>query len=335
MSIPPNMSGKGVRERKFFADEKEAERFAGGLRAQYRRGQRGGVIPYALAIQAAEAAELLEPHGISLIEVVRAAVGRMSETGSSETFSERYARALLENEARWRSRYMSDMEKLPRWVGKGFMAMRLADIDDEAITAALRKHGAAAASTLDMRRRRVSAIVNHRTRHHRVVKVEIMTLAQCRAMLRACESAAERRAVGLLLFAGIRPDAEAGEIARLDWSNVGESEIYVPHEVAKTGSDRHIPISPRLGRLLKGREKDGPCVPANWKRVYQRLRRAAGVGSAQDITRHTFASHFLASYGEKEAKQAMGHTAGSDTIFRHYRRAVTEKAGRKYFGERD
>lgn len=61
------------------------------------------------------------------------------------------------------------------------------------------------------------------------------------------------------------------------------------------------------------------------------IRKAAGV-TAHDVTRHTFASHFLAWQGEASTKNAMGHTAGSSTLFRHYRRAVTEEAGKTYFG---
>lgn len=150
-------------------------------------------------------------------------------------------------------------------------------------------------------------------------------------MLRACESPEERRAVALLLFAGIRPDSEGGEIARLQWEDVGADQIYIAAEVAKTGTDRHIPITPRLARLLRGRDTTGPVVPANWKRVYQRIRKAAGV-TGQDVTRHTFASNYLAAYGIDSARQAMGHSQTSATILRHYRRAVTEAAGRKHFG---
>jgi integrase len=51
----------------------------------------------------------------------------------------------------------------------------------------------------------------------------------------------------------------------------------------------------------------------------------------QDVLRHTFASHYLAAFGEDAAKQALGHAAGSTTIFRHYRRAVTESQGKAFF----
>jgi len=167
----------------------------------------------------------------------------------------------------------------------------------------------------------------------RMARISIMTDDQVAAMLTACTDGAETRAVALLLFAGIRPDAEDGEISRLDWSAVGDAEIYIGAEVSKTGTDRHIPITPRLRKLIESHPAEGPVIPAGWKVRWQRIRKSADVGKMQDVTRHTFASHFLAAFGDHAAKQAMGHTAGSETIFRHYRRAVTEAAGRAYFGE--
>ena len=158
-----------------------------------------------------------------------------------------------------------------------------------------------------------------------------MTVEQCEAMLAACVSTQERRAVALLLWAGIRPSAEDGEITRLDWSAVGEGEIYIAAEVAKTGTDRHIKLTPRLSHLLAGHPASGSVIPPDWRRIYQRLRKAAGIAGEQDITRHTFASNFLAAFGEKDTKDAMGHTADSKTLFRHYRRAVTEADGIAFF----
>lgn len=333
VSIPDGMSKSGTRERRRFAIEKDAKEFAARLRDQYHAGQRGGLIPLALALQAQEAADLLAPLGISIVEAARAAVAKAAATGTSETFAARYDRALRENEGIWRDRYARDMAKIPRWVGRVFMALPIHEITPSTITAALRSHGSQAQSTVDMRAARVSAIIGHRTRHRKTSEIEILTTAQCAAMLRACESPVERRAVALLLFAGVRPDAEDGEIARLDWEAVGAHQIYIAAEVAKTGTDRHIPITPRLARLLRGHDTSGPVVPVNWKRVYQRIRKAASI-TGQDITRHTFASHFLAAFGMDAARQAMGHSQTSATILRHYRRAVTEAAGRRFFGVR-
>ena len=138
--------------------------------------------------------------------------------------------------------------------------------------------------------------------------------------------------VALLAFAGIRPDAESGEIARLDWEAVGAKEIYIAPATSKTGSDRHIEITPRLRAELKGHPASGPVLPAGWRRSWQRIRKAAGIAGEQDILRHSYASHMLAATDEAKAKAAMGHTAGSSTLFRHYRRAVTQADGLAYFG---
>lgn len=330
VEVPESMSRTGKRERRFFADEGLAKKFAAKLREQYHAGQRGGLIPLALALDAAEASRILEPHGVTLTEAARAFANRVTADGSAETFADRYDRAVRENEGIWRDRYARDMAKVPRWVGKGFMACRISEINEPAIAAALRANGATAQSTIDMRAARVSAIIGHRTRHRRGEVISIAPISQCAALLRACESPAERHAVALLLWAGIRPDAEDGEITRLQWECVGAAEIYVPADVSKTGTDRHVPITPRLRRLLRGHETDGPVVPPNWKRVYQRLRKAAGI-TGQDTLRHTFASHFLAAYGIDAARQAMGHTKTSDTLLRHYRRAVTTEAGIRFF----
>lgn len=330
VSVPGNMSSTGKRVRKFFSTPTDAEKYAASLRKKYREGRRGGVIPHELAVMAGVADELLKPYGVTILEAARSFIERLG-TGSAETFSERYDRALLENEEHWSDRYRLDMDRLPRWVGKGFMGKRLCDITPAIIEAALKAHGSAAQSTLDSRARYVSAVMNHKTTHRKKSDIEIMTPRQCGQMLRACESPEERRAVALLLFAGIRPSAEDGEISRLDWEAVGKNEIFVSRKVSKT-SDHHIPITPRLRRLLRGHPAEGPVVPANWRRVYKRLRGAVeGIAGKQDITRHTFASHHLAAYGEQATKQAIGHTAGSSTLFRHYRAAVTEAAGLKFF----
>ena len=135
----------------------------------------------------------------------------------------------------------------------------------------------------------------------------------------------------MLFFAGIRPEAESGEISRLSWSHVSPAESYIPPAVAQTGTDRHIPITPRLAWWIRGHPAAGPVRPAGWRRAWARIRAAAGLSGAQDITRHTFASHFLAAFGDHAAKQAMWHTSGSDTLFRHYRRAVREADARRYF----
>ena len=354
VSCPANMSADGKRSRKFFKDSKDAEKFAAGLRAKFRTGQRGGLISYDLSVKTAEANRILEPfgldvleaakqtaalrkvldpHQVSLAEAVKEVVLRLESAEGTELFIDRYKRAILANEEHWSDRYMMDMERLPRWVPEWFMKSRCQAVTPDMMERAVREGGAAARSTIDGRASYLSAIIGYRERHKKTSEITIMNPRQCGQMLRACESKAEVWAVALLIFAGIRPDAEKGEISRLDWSAVGKSEIYISKEVSKTNSDRFIKITPRLRRLLRGEHPaEGPVIPANWKRVYSRLRKAVdGIHGKQDVMRHTFGSNYLVAFGEKKAKIAMGHTPDSQTLYRHYRRAVTEEAGKRFF----
>lgn len=332
-STPPSMTATGKRERKFFGDDKAAaDKFAAGLRAKWVKGVRGTMLDPATAIAAAEAVKILQPLGIGLVEAARLVEKQFAARGLRETFRERWMRYQLAHEHHWRDSYARQMGKLDRKLPESFMESPVQMITPEAIRAAAIAGGARSESNIKLLARMVSAVLNQRGKERRAERIEIMTAGQCRKMLRACEDPAERRAVALLLFAGIRPSTEDGEISRLDWETFKPAEIYVPHEVSKTGTDRHIPITPRLARLLRGHPAEGPVVPAGWKRKYDRLRKAAEIVGKQDITRHTFASHFLAAFGADAAKQAMGHTAGSDTLFRRYRRAVTEADGKAFFG---
>lgn len=332
ISIPANMTAAGKRERKFFETEKEANRFASRMRAEYAKGSRGGVVDVALADMAIKAAEILEPWNITLVEAAKIVAKQMEEAqGTDETFAERLKRFTLDNEERWRPRYARDMARIPSWVGAEFMSMRCSTLTKTFIEAALVKFGARSEKTVHARFARVLAVVNAKKKRPRLGAPEIMTVNQCARMLRACRNKAEVRAVALLLFAGIRPDKLDGEITRLDWSNVGSDHITIVDATSKTHTDRLIPITPRLRRLLKGHPASGSVLPPNWQRRISHLRKLADILGKQDITRHTFASHFLAAFGEDDTKNAMGHAQNSRTLFKHYRHAVAKSVGVKYF----
>lgn len=333
VSVPAAMSGSGKRERKFFGtDDTAAKKFGQSLRGSYARGERGGIISHALALEAAAASKLLAGTGITLLQAATAAAEAAKKTAaSSETFRQRYTRVVPLGEAQWSQIYTDDMGRLPRWVGSEFMERDCALITQDAVHAALRANGAKALSTVEHRTRYVMAILNFKERHRRNREIAIMSLQQVRAMLRAAENPTERRVAALLVFAGVRPHETQGEITRLEWDAFDGKEIYISKFVSKTNSDRIIPLTPRLKRLLRGHPSSGPVIPPNWRRVYKRLRKAAELGVEQDITRHTFASHYLAAFGEDKTKAAMGHTANSRTLFQHYRRAINEAAGVKFF----
>ena len=331
VNIPKSMSGDGKRHKKYFDALPAAERYAAKLRSKYMAGVRGSVLPLTVAVQAQEALRVLEPTGLGLVEAAKIVARQMASSGASEKFSDRYDRAVKANEERWSNRYKNDVAKIPRWLSKKFFDSPCGSIDRAAIEADLIADRPLKRSTIDARTTRVLAVLNYRERHRRSGEIKILTLTEVEAVLGHCRTPEERRVVALLAFAGIRPDAESGEIARLDWEAVGAKEIYISPGVSKTGSDRHIPLTPRLRELLEGHPTSGPVRPVQWRRSWQRIRKSAGL-DGQDVLRHSFASHYLAATDEAKAKAAMGHTAGSSTLFRHYRRAVTQADGLAYFG---
>ena len=250
---------------------------------------------------------------------------------SAELFGDRYLRTMTAMEDAWSNSYRLSMTAIPRWLPGEFMQRRCHGLDRVAIEAALRVvQPNLKQSSLDMKSTRILAVINFRPRHRKASAIQILSVSQSARLLRVCESAAERRVVSLLLFAGIRPDAQNGEIGRLDWSSVSD-QIYIAAEISKTSSDRYIPISARLGRLLRGHPLSGPVCPPNWRRAWQRIRRDAGISEMHDVLRHTFASNYLAAHGEEATKNAMGHTQGSVTLFRHYRRAIMQADGIRFF----
>lgn len=307
--------------------------FAADLKANYQSGRRA-VITSDLARDAQAAKDLLKPFGVSLYEAARTYAKLRQEEHGTETFATRYDAYVARQEMDWSAAYADQMARLPRWLGKEFLALPIGRINDQVIRDALRAQGAVAEATIESRARRVRAVISGKGHRRRAVRIEIMTLRQVALMMRACQQRDELRAVALLLFAGIRPGTDYGEIARLDWESIDDDHVYVPAEASKTGSDRHIPMTPRLRRLLRGHPSEGPVTPAGWARRIQRIRKAAGIAGKQDITRHTFASHYLAAFGEDATKAAMGHTPNSRTLFAHYRKSVTVEQGLAYFGER-
>jgi integrase len=331
VSVPPSMAADGRRHRKFFATERDAARYASKLRGAHNAGQRAGLISANLATQAQEAMKILEPTGIGLVEAAKIVARQMAASGSQETFRKRFKRVLLAGEGRWSDRYELEMARVPRWVPEKFMDMPCGTIDRAVIEKALVENRELKRATLEMRARMILAVLHYRERHRRSGEIQILTLTEVEAVLSHCKKPEERRVVALLAFAGIRPDAESGEIARLDWEAVGAKEIYISPGVSKTGSDRHIEITPRLRELLEGHPASGPVRPVQWRRSWQRIRKSAGL-TGQDTLRHSYASHILAATSEENAKQCLGHAAGSQTLFRHYRRAVTQADGLAYFG---
>ncbi len=329
VNVPSSMTASGKRARKYFPTETAAKRFAASVRASHASGVRGAMISASLALQAAEALRILEGSGVSLPEAARLAVAKLGGAESRETFGDR---AMAANDCVWSDKYQSQMDDLPKWLPASFMQRVCGVIDRAAIEAACREiRPSLKQSSLDMKASRILAIVHFRPRHKKAPSLAILTPAQVGRCLRVCESIEERRVVAVLFFAGVRPDAEFGEISRLDWSAFGDDVIEVSSEVSKTPSDRHIPITPRLRRLIRGHPPDGMVMPSGWKKRWQRIRRDAGIAELIDVARHVYCSNMLAAFGMEACQAAMGHVPLSQVTRRHYARAVLKPAAVRFF----
>ena len=152
----------------------------------------------------------------------------------------------------------------------------------------------------------------------RVVEKQVPILSpqeikDLRQTAEAYQSGSCAAAVGMMLYAGIRPH----EVARLTWDQVDlrEQAIYILPQHSKTGGARRVTIHKPLLRILRAhRRADGERIcPANWLRHWRELRRVAGWDSParpwpQDALRHTFASYHLShfrSYAELQVE--IGH----------------------------
>ena len=116
-------------------------------------------------------------------------------------------------------------------------------------------------------------------------------------------------ATAIMLYAGVRPH----ETARLSWRDVllDDGVIYIAPQHSKTGGARCVTIHPPLARILRKVQKDDstPICPPNWLRHWTALHKAAGFTHwQQDVLRHTFATHHLATFRSySELQLEMGH----------------------------
>ena len=137
-------------------------------------------------------------------------------------------------------------------------------------------------------------------------------IAQLTTTAEAYQGGSCAAAVGMMLYAGIRPH----EVARLTWAQVDlqAQAIYILPQHSKTGGARRVTVHKPLHRILRRhkRAENEMICPRNWLHHWRELRRAAGWRAGkkwhQDALRHTFASYHLShfrSYAELQVE--IGH----------------------------
>ncbi len=163
-------------------------------------------------------------------------------------------------------------------------------------------------------------------------KRAVLGVPEARAMLAMCEyalpSAVPYLAVGL--FAGIRPH----EMRKLRAEDFRNGYIYLGPDVAKTSSERTVPIRPNLAEWLAAYPPPDGVYSGSDTTLTRTLRKlfyAVGADERKDILRHSYASYAYELTGDAAKVAAeLGHTDTS-MLFRHYRGLVPPKSGEAFF----
>jgi len=334
--VPASLTATGKRERFFYPEEKEANKHAAAVRKAYHeRGTKAGTISPALAEQAYQAQAMLADLGVSVLDAVRDYVRRNANAGARLSVLEAwiaYEAELVKNnrsESTLKD-YKRDRKALP----ESFLKLRVAEATEERIGKALDECTSKRGPAWNRRLREVRAVLRAAISEDlkqvstKRKDPEILTAEQAAKLMEIAFAEGCALPFALMLFAGIRPDAEDGEMSRITWSNIGTTHINLSADETKTTDDRQIPISDNLAAWIKG-HRDEPILPTNWKRKYQAVRKSAGI-EGQDVLRHTFASMFYRLHGEHETIQAMGHTSWKTTQ-KFYKRAVTTAEAQAFF----
>ena len=164
-----------------------------------------------------------------------------------------------------------------------------------------------------------------------------LTGRQIRVLLRTCREERDLQpmlpCLLLLLWCGVRP----GEVRRLRWRDIDKREkvIYIEGRASKTGGPRAVPLRGAARELLQHKmPEDEMIAPRNWTRLWQRLRKRAGLKAWQrDVLRHTFASYHLKCFHNLSQLQVeMGHRDSNLLRTRYLNvRHVSSSTARRFF----
>jgi integrase len=170
-----------------------------------------------------------------------------------------------------------------------------------------------------------------RTRKAETTPPAVLTVKQCKALLKASERQGLAPYVAVCLFGGIRPT----ETSRLTWAqvNLKDREIRLEGNQAKMRRPRVVAICDTLAAWLKA-HKNKPFYPPNWRKKFDAVKAKAKITEwPADVLRHTAASHYFRQSG------SYGRTAeqfgNSESIIKaHYQGRVTSDETKKFYALR-
>lgn len=300
-----------------------------------------------------DAAALLAPHGVGVLDAVRDWVSGRAPVEGGKTLGEVFqavqgAKAASGAEPRYLRTLAGSMRIIGRDLGgqpvgavtSGDIERWLAEHTEHPTTRRnyLQVFHLALAFALKRRwvGRNVAAEVDRPKIRHG--EPHVLTVRQARAVL----SKARRHSWGMFacvlinLFAGLRPS----ETARLTWKEVqiGRRIIEVRSRKVRSARFRLVHIEENLAEWLlsipESARRGAICPPNYFKKLGVIVRQAKVQPWPADVMRHSFGSYHYARYQDAARTAAeMGH-AGTGTLFAYYRAAVTREAAGRFWGIR-
>jgi len=338
--------GRRFRLRRTFADRSEAETFARLKKIEREnRGTLSISMPELLRAQAIEAARLLEPYEVSLLDVVREFIQRRELITRSETVRNAFTSFIAAKHGdNMRPRYLEDLHfRLGRFA-ETFGERKVASITPAEVDGWLRDLGQTPISRNTYHLRLHTFFEYCRGRgwiHTNPLKdvptakvlpgaIGILSVEQTARLLEAAsQETLPYLAIGV--FCGLR----SAELKRLEWADIhfDEGLVEVPSLKSKTASRRFVSIRANLAQWLEPyRGRVGAICPSG---LYHRLakdRQCAGITDCpSNALRHSFASYHLAAFRDpRELALEMGHSR-SEVTFRHYRELVRPSEAERFW----
>ena len=147
-------------------------------------------------------------------------------------------------------------------------------------------------------------------------------------------------AVGLMLYAGIRPH----EVARLRWGDVDlpGKRVNIAPQHSKTGGARPVTLLRPALQLLRTAQAPAPqrICPPQWLHHWRAVRQSAGWNRLtrpwpQDICRHSYASYHAAHFRNlHELQLQMGHRS-TDLLRTRYLNLPEASGTKAYWSEQN
>jgi integrase len=358
IDMPASISSTGHRARYFFESKQDAINFADEQKIRLKNYGTAGLssLSPSQAEQAVRAFSVLDPHGVTLNEVIEGWLARRNAAEKTVTFKEGF-RQFEQHLAlkKIKGRPVSESyRRQVKYTFPRFPALHdrpLTEIDARMIAHAtegmkpsaknsfLRVLSALFSWCAEVPRQWMKENPAQNVPKDSVggAEVETFTPDETARILDACvrvdESLLPYHVLGF--FAGIRPE----ELERTQWEfiNLDENAIVLPAQATKTGKRRVVEIDDTLAawlRWIMARHgiQQGPIVsPINLRKRLRAVREEAKVTWIQDGMRQSYASNWLAIHkDEHRLRDNLGHKS-ADELWDHYHKAVTAKFAKKFW----